>query len=54
MTIGLKDLCVVAVGTVRFLFRPCYLGTSCRADCYVTTLVPTESIFIPCAFLVSS
>ena len=29
------------------------LGNSCRADCHVTTLVPSDSIFISCVFLVS-
>ena len=43
------DRCVVAAGTVRFIFRCFYSG----ADWRVTTLVPFSSIFIFCVFLVS-
>ena len=39
--------------------RPIYLsslllGTSCRADWRVTTMVPFDSLFFSCVFLVSS
>ena len=30
-----------------------FLGNSCRADWRVKTLVPSDSLFIPCVFLVS-
>ena len=30
------------------------LGNYCRSDWCITMLVPSDSIFIPCAFLVSS